>query len=336
MARLPCQIKGGYYPAAPEAIREMARYVTPPTDGPPAILDPCAGQGEAIAEWASLLGVPMDHVHAIELEENRAALCRERLPEAKVLGPCSTFGCRVSANSLSFIWLNPPFDDAIGGGGRVEAQFLFHVIPWLMPGGVMALACPADTVKDEGVRRMFLAGFERISVVPFPAEHRPYNEVVVFGVKRKAMIDPSKLWWGLDLQECTGYTLPSAPGPWRFEKTELTETELRAALRASPLRKHLESLPEIKLPRPPLALGNGHLALLLASGHLDGLVAPDGEPPHVVRGVARKQEYLKETQVNEDSVREIYSERIEMQVRVLAADGTIRTLSSVPSDSSAK
>ena len=63
---------------------------------------------------------------------------------------------------------------------------------------------------------------------------------------------------------------------------------------SSPLRSHLTTTPEVPLPSPPLALGIGHVALLLASGHLDGVVRAEGGPPHAVRGTARKREYVSD------------------------------------------
>ena len=328
--RLAAQQRGGYYAAAPEAIRHLAQFVRVPPATPVTILDPCAGRGEALETWADALGIPLSDVYAIELEDDRAAECHDRLGArgSTILGPCSIFGCRVSTGRFSMVWLNPPFDDAIGGGARVEAQFLYRATQWLAPGGLMALACPADVAADRNVRFVLLRWFENVSIEPFPAEHRPYNEVVVFGTKRKTMVDPDDVDWRDILaigRPC--YELPeSGDGIPIFEKTGFTDSELLRAVATSPLRKVLEVLPGPQLTRPPLELGIGHLALLLSSGHLDGLVEPPDEPPHVVRGVCRKKEYLKDVEVVEDTSKLVYSERIEMLVRTVGVDGDIRTL----------
>ena len=92
----------------------------------------------------------------------------------------------------------------------------------------------------------------------------------------------------------------------------------------------LQPPPELPLPEPPLALGLGHRALLLAAGHLDGLVCPEGEPPHVVRGTCDKQKYLDRTEVDEKddgsvTTRQIYSEKVSVTVRAVSTDGEIRT-----------
>jgi hypothetical protein len=79
-----------------------------------------------------------------------------------------------------------------------------------------------------------------------------------------------------------------------------------------------------------LALGIGHVALLLASGHLDGLVQPAGQSPHVVRGTSRKREYtagVTETENPDGSTttKTTISERIELLVRTVDITGQIQT-----------
>ena len=46
--------------------------------------------------------------------------------------------------------------------------------------------------------------------------------------------------------------------------------------------------------------GIGHRAMLLASGHIDGLISPADEPPHVIRGTAAKDSYVASSDTNED------------------------------------
>ena len=101
-------------------------------------------------------------------------------------------------------------------------------------------------------------------------------------------------------------------------------------LENSPLRSHLTLTPDVPLPSPPLALGIGHVALLLASGHLDGVVQRNGQSPHVVRGTSRKRDFVSDVTdtVNEDgstSTKTIISERIELIVRTVDINGKFQT-----------
>jgi hypothetical protein len=271
--------------------------------------------------------------YAVELDEDRADKLRQTLPEAHVLAPANFFGCRASTNSFSFIWLNPPFDDSYGGH-RVEMQFLQRATDWLMTGGVMALVCPEDVVSEYSEARRHFAGyFEKCQIVLFPERHRPFREVVVFGHKRvrlEGRAAGSLGWESAQAPAYFVYNIPPGPGPRIFEKVEPTEPELQGMLAQSPLREHLTAPAAAALPSPPLALGAGHVALLLASGHLDGVVQPEGKSPHVVRGTCRKRSYVAdvtETE-NEDgstTTRTTIAERIELMVRIVDLSGTIRT-----------
>ena len=271
--------------------------------------------------------------YAIELDDSRAEQVHVALPDAHVLAPASFFGCRATSSSFSFVWLNPPFDYSYGGH-RMEDQFLRTATDWLMPGGVMALVCPED-VADEysDARRHFATYYENCMIVPFPAQHRNFNEVIVFGVKRtRPHIErwSSPSWESVQAPADFIYHLPSGPGPRIFKKVEPTEPELQRMLSGSPLRSHLKVLPNHPLPSPPLALGIGHVALLLASGHLDGVVQPEGKLPHVVRGTARKREFVSDvTEIENDdgstTTKTTISERIELVIRALDLTGTIQS-----------
>lgn len=103
-------------------------------------------------------------------------------------------------------------------------------------------------------------------------------------------------------------------------------------LTASPLRARLRPPPDDPLPSPPLPLGTGHVALLLASGHLNGVVQPDGQPPHVVRGTSRKRAFVADVTEAENpdgstTTRTTISERIELVIRTVDHAGRICTFS---------
>ena len=77
--------------------------------------------------------------------------------------------------------------------------------------------------------------------------------------------------------------------------------------------------------------GIGHRAILLASGHIDGLICPADEPPHVIRGTAAKDTYVAssdEIEGEDGSVttRTVISERPRLVIKVLDSEGNITTL----------
>jgi hypothetical protein len=135
------------------------------------------------------------------------------------------------------------------------------------------------------------------------------------------------------MQDCFVYRLPAGVRPKMFRKTEPTDTELARLVAKSPLRFHIERPADRAdyRPRPPLSPGIGHRAMLLASGHIDGLICPPNEPPHVIRGTAAKEEYVASCNESEDeagtvTTRTVISERPRLVIRVLDSEGNIVNL----------
>jgi hypothetical protein len=309
-----------------------------PPAAPFSLLDPCAGEGRAVGQLASLLGCQPGMVHAIELEEGRAQTLRAALPEANILAPASFFGCSATLGSFSLVYLNPPFDDHYGGG-RGEYEWLSKATHLLQPGGVMVLVCPERVVADRwGLQILLTSWYRDVNVVPFPPSCRQFDEVFVLAVKlqKPAFDDRTSSYNRPEFDSVKAphdWTYPVPPGatPRSFAKVEPTEEELSRALAGSPLRSRLKTAPAPSIPSPPLALGTGHVALLLASGYLDGVVKPAGEAPHLVRGTSRKIKYVAST---EDKVNDkgevtgkvtIYKERIQLVVRAVDLKGKITT-----------
>lgn len=324
MARIASLLKGGFFPAPNSAVDMAAQYLKPP-DSVFSLLDPCAGVGDAVNRLATHLFC--SNVYAIELDEGRAARLKENRPDWHTLGPASFLGCAVTAKSMSCIWLNPPYQDEIGGGGRVELSFLARATRLLVTGGILVFICPEHVSDSHDIRDLLRGHYTDIRRLPFPKQQ--FGEVIVLARKRSKPIP----WYQAEPleydAECGIYEIPASGKPKRFEKTELTELELAEKIKHSPLNHLLEPPAELDMPSPPLELGPGHRGMLLASGQLNGVV-DDGVDRHLVRGVSRKVEFLDRTEQrdHEDgSVTNvsIYSQRLETSVRAVAADGEIFT-----------
>jgi hypothetical protein len=336
--RLEGQKKMGYFPAPPEAVSSVMQYLCRPAEESAILcaIDPCAGAGAALEQLCR--GFKMIP-YAIELDERRAIDCHARFDGwGCTLAPASFFGCTASTLSFSLGWVNPPYDDEIGGGMRTEATFLQRATQWLRPGGIMCFVIPEHVVSRHDVRSMLCQWYTRLATLPFPEEHRQYDEIVVIGIKRARAVE-SYSEAAEQVEEAmhlppdpdNPYLIPTGIPPKRFEKFELTEAEIAREFSVSGLLKLLDPPPEPPLPAPPLPLSTGHLALLLAAGHLDGVVRPDGEQPHVVRGTASKKTYIasQEEIENKDgsvTLKTVQSEKIILTVRLVEEDGNIVTL----------
>ena len=197
-------MKDGFFPAPDEAIEGILKHLIPSVRPPDSkkrinILDPCAGEGKALINlWGNLGG----DAYAIELNGLRAERIAQEHMHVKLLGPCSIMGCRVSFQSMSLLYLNPPFDSEIGGGKREELAFLERATNWLVRGGVLVFVLPVDQVFSRPRMVEYLdVHYEDLEVFKFPDSCRKYKEIVVFGRRRKE--DVLKDQWRLRSQQST-------------------------------------------------------------------------------------------------------------------------------------
>ena len=123
--------KNGYYPTD-EPTLERALNALMPSDGPMCILDPCAGEGVAIAEAAHALGREQAKAFAVEFDAERARHARGLVDHCLHADLMDTM---ISKQSFGLLWLNPPYGDLskdvngnIGyqGQGRARLEKLFY------------------------------------------------------------------------------------------------------------------------------------------------------------------------------------------------------------------
>ncbi|MFZ5832421.1 MAG: DUF6094 domain-containing protein [Planctomycetota bacterium] len=331
--RLAAQAKGGYYAAAPEGIAAVLERLRPSEGGLTTVLDPCAGEGRALMQFTGGLGATP---YAVELAENRAETVRALLPEGQAIH-ADFLTAKIHTGCFSFVWCNPPFDYATGGSGRVEGQFVDKAKSMLAPRGVLALCCPERIARSYSVLNWFDRHLEDVSALVFPEEHRPYNETVLIGRRRRDPLEEheaSGLIFDELIEQRPVYLLPPGEQPLFFHAYGLTDDQLVRLMRQRPLDLRWRQADELKPLRPPMTPGEGHLAMLLAAGLVDGLVERKGEPPHVVRGVTHKMEIHLRTEVEQSETssktRQFIGERMNLVIRTLTHDGRIVTISDAP------
>jgi hypothetical protein len=317
--RLAGRLRAGYFPCPEKPLELLAERLVATTK-PFAMLDPCAGLGEAAHKLAEGIGGEST-LYCVELDPSRGETIRQRLPAARVLSPASIFQTNITHGSFGLVYCNPPFDDAMDGG-RIETTFLLAVTPLVCERGVIVMVVPEKVTEDTYFQAAMEEEFEDISQGEFPAEDRHYNEVFVVGIRRKEPKRPAGRWRPADLWQ-TRYAIPPSKGPGkRFSKSGYTDEELIAALESSPLQRMTAPKKAVRIPVPPMALGPGHLALMLAAGYLDGVIDPGVESEvHLVRGVAAKHWHHKEsaTEVTEDCKRTVTVLEEKMLITVRAA-----------------
>jgi len=123
------------------------------------------------------------------------------------------------------------------------------------------------------------------------------------------------------INSCTSkYTVPcAAEDPRKFTCTRLDPDEVLKIVHKSPLWQKLESelftSRKVSHFRPLMPLREGHLAMLLASGLMNGEIK-DGPDRLVIKGSVRKVQD-KSYEETETETKEITTDRYEITVRVL-------------------
>ena len=200
--------KTGYSPLPPEVTHLILKHIRRPSGLPPPgqavhVLDPCAGEGVALAQIAQHLTLPpasagaadaglASKAYAIELNAARAGQISGSHSEIKLLGPCGFATSTISAGSFGMVYMYPPMEDEYGGGME-ELSFLRRAIPLLVPGGVLCLVCQSTWAwGNRLVGEVLDSWFDRLEIYLVPREHRRRGEVVVLARKREAQLDDDR------------------------------------------------------------------------------------------------------------------------------------------------
>lgn len=332
--RLAAEAKMGFYPVNLSTIDLLCGSLAITNPAEVTILDPCCGQGLALEHFGKTLKVPRENLYGVELDDGRAAEASQRL--GQVLH-CSFFNAKITpVQSFSIAWLNPPYDNELkqddgNYSNQLEVTFVRQAARYVAKGGLIILHCPADRVGDE-VRSIMNTCCEDVVRLNLPKELQPFRETVLVGRRRQKIDGKDSFNFRVrSVDSLPGYEVEEGCKPRAFEKLAPTDAEIVGLLEKAHFWKPFKlSPPKTKL-TPILPLGAGHLGLTLASGHLDGYFEPPGYEPHVVRGIAYKQEQLvsQDEECNEDgkvTTTTTTRENIKLKIRAVTAQGIIHEI----------
>ncbi len=313
-------IKNGYFPTD-EPTLERALSALAPSDGAMCILDPCAGEGVAIAEAAHALGRESVEAFAVEYDAERARHARP-LVDRCIQG--DLMDTLISRQSFGLLWLNPPYGDLskdvngnIGyqGHGRARLEKLFYQrsLPLLQYNGVLIFIIPCYVLDAELVGWL-TRHFGELRL--YRAVETQFRQVVIFGRRirqRDQASEAVKTMRGLLLQIGQGdaeaeelpldwpfapYTVPVSPAaPEHFyritmEPEQFAEEVHRLQGLWPTFDTHLGAMQQSLRP-PARALSHWHLALALAAGAISGVVTSKSGRVLVVKGDTHKDKTLQ-------------------------------------------
>ena len=130
------QTRLGFFPLPSVEAKRLANWLS--FEEPFSALDPCLGDGVAFSHL--LEGAPA-RLYGIEIDAYRAEQAKAFEIETV---QANTMDVRCAAETVSLLYLNPPYDWEAGSTNnqRLEFVFLAHTYRWLKPGGVLLFVIP--------------------------------------------------------------------------------------------------------------------------------------------------------------------------------------------------
>lgn len=288
VGRMMNTVRMGYYPTDSAHVAYLKQALRFPQGKTVNLLDPCCGEGKALAQLAEN---EQAVTYGAELDESRAETAQIRLDRV-ALG--SYYFARISRSVFHAMLLNPPYLQ-LHGGTRSEKRFLGESYDHLMMGGVLCYIVPYYRLTED-VCSFLAAHFGNISVFRFSAnEFQKFRQIAVLG-KRKPRTDDQRTAMLLQNAAIEPQRIPLletiTPGSYPLPEIEravplfqgaqfnLRELAGQMAQMGSMLPKKVALDATEK--RPPLPLTIGQIGLVGGSGLINGLIECD--TPHVIKG----------------------------------------------------
>ena len=337
MARPQAPVDMCHVPTPDEVVDRLRQLLYIP-DGCVCI-DPCCGSGAALARLA-----PQGLKFGIELELERARVAMRTLNHAVV---CPMQDARISNASFGLMLLNPPYDDSTEG--RLEKVFMERCSRYLCVGGVLILIIKATLYSHVAgiLRRHYdVMGHWRFPDPFYDGPELSFGQTVLVARRRAApnMDREAADFWTNTLKLDENSIFAGDPLPEEFPERQrvflgkrpaiflsgaLAEEDVAELLRVSPL-KRLPTLPSpLGCGRPPVTLKQGHIALTLASGVINGAYG-EGDTLHVARGLVVRQtttDVTVESSIDGEPVAvKKVTDAFVIRVRALTCDGTIQEM----------
>jgi len=345
MARLGSIAKMGYYPTPPEVVRQIRGILRFP-EGRFRAIDTCCGEGDALNLLTQ--GISQAETFGVELDKERFKAAREKL--AHVLWADSLWEFSGRRGAFQLLWLNPPYDtdESIENDNRkrLEYRFLEDHLDFLGPEGILIYIVPWDTVRSRTVTELLGSRMSDVRVYPFPYQgdenlFERFGQTVLIARRHR----PSKA----EQERTKGMFDKLAGTPlWKVYYAELISTDRMTEQVMVPekgedeatflFRGHRfdpdpvfpkveksslwqqcqrESFPALGTEgiRPLTPLREGHLAMLLASGMMNGEVASNGERL-IVKGSVKKTKTVTVEEI-EDGEKTVETDHYNITVRAI-------------------
>jgi hypothetical protein len=332
------QSKLGFYPLPIAEVGRLKKYLA--FTEPFSAIDPCVGDGMAFRE---LLRNAPARCYGIEIDAYRTE--QAKALEIETL-QANTMDVRCPAESVSLLYLNPPYDWEAGSmnNQRLEFVFLEHTHRWLKAGGVLLFVIPQPWLGK--CATLLAEEFQDLKVLRLtePACAQ-YKQIVVLGIRRKGhlrltdsellervrwlealMLKPDIEPLGEYSESCypvpgSGPLIPTHTG---IPLDEVEDLLLESAAYRQASRFLLPRQRDVR-GRPVTPLHGGHVGLLCTAGMLNGVFG-EGEDRHIAHWRSLKfTDHWEEEE--EDGTKILHDrERFSHELTVVFANGKTQVL----------
>jgi len=309
-------IKAGYFPTDDVTLARILGALASP-DSAVRVLDPCCGEGTALAEVRRHLSEHGTRVESfgVELDAERAWHAKSLLDRAI---HADLHDVVISPRSMGLLFLNPPYGFGVADGTtpaeRLELAFLRRTAPLLAYGGVLVFILPHYAVNEE-IATYLARNFRDLQV--FTAPEQRFAQCVIFGVRDRAHHPAQAV---LDLLErarageLKDQVLPELWGTPSYRIPAAAETEelrfhalrLDAGQLAEEVHRYRSQTlwssfdtrfgkAEAAHLRPLRDMSRWHLALALAAGQVTGIVRSPAGRVLLIKGGTFKQKERRTT-----------------------------------------
>lgn len=323
-------IKKGFFPTDEGTITGILRLLKAPKGGQLRLLDPCCGEGTALAEVSHAL-----HRDNIRCETFGVEIDDERAWHSKTILDRVIHGdledCLIGKRQFSLMFFNPPYGDLVAdqvgysekkhGRLRLEKSFYKKTIQLLQFGGIGITIIPFYTLDNE------LSGWiarHYTDVQVYKGAVDQFKQVVILGIRCRTHdietdavkelkhhllaigqgdIKPGLLPESDDEHSLTDtlYQVPAVVDrKVHFQYVKMDPDQLQDEIaRQSVLWERFDLLFRnitVKKRQPLRKLTDWHMALMLAAGHVNGIVtSEDGSKIFVIKGDTHKKKNVNVT-----------------------------------------
>ncbi|MDC3424371.1 SAM-dependent methyltransferase [Aquibacillus sp. 3ASR75-11] len=356
MSHIGNKIRAGFF-ATPV---KQGEYITKLLNvkGEGAFLDPTCGEGEILKQLSSSFQSEDCTIttYGVELDKTRAKTAQENLDHC-INAPIESMV--ISNEAVSLLFLNPPYDHTMKGmdddnTDRKEWTELVRNVRYLKERGLMIYIIPSYRFADKKIARYLATHFSNIGVVRFSdEEYDDFKQCIFIGNKKSGKHKEfnQKLYDFLLNMESEDFVrnqvtpvnvmvgkhqwdVPTGPTELKTFYTKLeNKSNFYEGIKNS---KGFSAFMERSKPKqlviggnPCLPINQGQMALLLASGAVNGEIGTD-DHYHLVQGLEIVSKVTEEEERRHDngSKTTITKERTkrDVSVKVITPKGLVRKL----------